>query len=142
MSTGGIRRPKSLREVAAETETYADFGAHLKDFLHEFDFARQGGRPLHPFLAEKPPRLAARFPQGNICDAFLAATADYLSRSHGLTTPKWALDEDLVLEEPWFSEEFPSVRMRLLRDTPSAFKDKNLFVFESALSVEIGRAHV
>ena len=47
----------------------------------------------------------------------------------------WALKEELVLEHPWFSEEFPRVRLRLLRDTPSAFKDKNLFVFESALSV-------
>jgi hypothetical protein len=26
-----------------------------------------------------------------------------------------------------------TVRMRLLRDTPSAFKDKSIFVFEAAL---------
>ena len=45
------------------------------------------------------------------------------------------LKEDLMLEEPWFSPEFPQIRMRLLRDTPSAFKDKNLFIFESALQV-------
>jgi hypothetical protein len=135
MSTNGIRRPNSLREVAAEAQTFADFGAHLKDFLHQFAFAQQQQRPLHSMLIEAAPRLAARFAEGNICDAFLAATADYLSRINGLPTPEWALQEDLVLQEPWFSEPFASVRMRLLRDTPSAFKDKNLFVFESALSV-------
>jgi len=41
----------------------------------------------------------------------------------------------VMFAEPWFSEPFPQVRMRLLRDTPSAFKDKNVFVFESALQV-------
>lgn len=135
MNTHPVRRPKSLWEVAAETQSYSDFGANLKDFLHEFEFARRKGVSLQPLLAEEPPRLGSRFQQGKICDAFLAATADHLSRVNGIRTPLWALQEDLVLEEPWFSEKFPAVRMRLLRDTPSAFKDKNLFVFESALSV-------
>jgi hypothetical protein len=124
-----------LREVAAQSETYGDFGYNLKDFLHEFEFARQRRLPLAPLLAVEPPRLARRFHEGNICDAFLAATADHLSRANGIPTPQWALKEDLVLDEPWFSEQFPTLRTRLLRDTPSAFKDKNLFVFESALSV-------
>jgi hypothetical protein len=135
MNADGIRRPNSLTEVAAETNTYADFGYHLKDFLHAFEYARQRQIPLGSMLAEEPPRLVRRFREGAICDAFLAATADYLSRVNGIPTPGWALNEDLVMGEPWFSEEFPSVRLRLLRDTPSAFKDKNLFVFESALRV-------
>jgi hypothetical protein len=124
-----------MREVAEESATYPDFGANLKDFLHTFHFARQRKESLQPLLAARPPRLSEKFAQGKICDAFLAATADYLSRVNGLPTPEWALEDDLVLEEPWFSEEFPAVRMRLLRDTPSAFKDKNIYVFESALSV-------
>lgn len=135
MKPPAVRRPSTLREVAAEARTYEEFGFHLRDFLHAFAFARRQRLPLGPMLAEEPLRLVGRFQEGNICDAFLAATADYLSRTHGLPTPQWALNEDLVLKEPWFSEEFPRLRLRLLRDTPSAFKDKNLFVFESALSV-------
>jgi hypothetical protein len=135
MKSAAIRRPKSLWEVATHTEHYTDFGYNLRDFLHEFEFVRQRRLPLQPLLAEEPPRLARRFPEGKICDAFLAATADHLSRVNGILTPGWALKEDLVLDEPWFSEDLLSLRMRLLRDTPSAFKDKNLFVFESALSV-------
>src|SRR5206468_4509100 len=69
-----IRRPESLREVAAESETYGDFGYNLKDFLHEFAMARERGLPLERMLAEEPPRLAAKFSEGKICDAFLAST--------------------------------------------------------------------
>jgi hypothetical protein len=135
MKPAPIVRPHSLREVALESATYPDFGANLKDFLHEFAEARRRVVPLGPMLCDAPPRLAGRFAEGRICDAFLAGTADYLARSSALNTPEWALSPDLVLEEPWFSEPLLAVRGLLLRDTPSAFKDKNVFVFESAFSV-------
>ena len=61
--------------------------------------------------------------------------ADYLARTHRFPTPRWTLAPERVLEHPWFALEFPQVRLRLLRDTPWAFKDKNIFVFESALQV-------
>src|SRR5689334_181935 len=130
MNPAVIRRPTTLHEVASESETYSDFGMNLKDFLHEFELARKRKQPLEPMFAEEPPRLANRFEQGRICDAFLGATADYLSRVHRIQTPAWALKEDLVLEKPWFSLEAPGIRLLLLRDTPSAFKDKNIFIFD------------
>ena len=128
-----IKRPESLSEVAAESSTYEEFGYNLKDFLHTVALAKKEARSLEPLLVDVPRRLAALFPEGRICDAFLAATADYLARNHGIRTPAWALQEDLVLADPWFSPPYLSVRMRLLRDTPSAFKDKNIFIFEDAL---------
>lgn len=130
-----IRRPNSLREVAEESGAYGEFGRNLRDFLHEFARAASQPLPLAPLLEREPARLAGRFAEGRICDAFLAALADHLSRVNGLPTPVWALSADRVLEQPWFSEDFPEVRALLLRDTPSAFKDKNVFVFESALRV-------
>ncbi len=130
-----IRRPANLQELAAWSDAYADFGMNLRDFLHEFEAAKKRGLPLAPMLESEPPLLAQRFQQGNICDAFLAAMADYLSRENHLQTPLWALQPGRVLDEPWFSEELLSVRLLLLRDTPSAFKDKNIFVFGSALKV-------
>jgi hypothetical protein len=130
-----IRRPSSLHEVAAESATYREFGYNLKDFLHEFALAKQRRLPLHSLLELEPPFLSSRFEEGKICDAFLAGTADYLARTNRIPTPVWALKPERVLEIPWFSEKLPSVRMLLLRDTPSAFKEKNIFVFESALNV-------
>jgi len=135
MKRGTGHLPSCVREVAAWTDRWDAFGFHLKDFLHAFERARREGLPLEPMLAPPPRSLAREFAGGEVCDAFLAATADHLSRKSGMPTPAWALNDDLVLDQPWFSEPFPAVRMRLLRDTPSAFKDKNLFVFESALLV-------
>ena len=130
-----ITRPKSLGEVAAASASYEDFGHHLKDFLHEFAAARQRQASLPAMLEIEPARLADQFTEGTICDAFLAATADYLARSAGLATPVWALNPERVLSVPWFSDPLLALRGLLLRDTPSAFKDKNLFVLASALSV-------
>jgi hypothetical protein len=135
MSAPTLRRAQTLREVAAEAGTYRQFGVNLKDFLHEFAYAKQKRQPLDPLVNEEPPRLARLFKEGNICDAFIAATADYLCRVNRIVTPAWALSEDRVLDEPWFSLDFSGLRYELLRDTPSAFKDKNIFTFESSLSV-------
>src|ERR1051326_6244592 len=74
-----------------------------------------------------------------ICDAFLAATTDYLSRVNHVQTPAWALKEDLILDEPWFSLEDLGIRLRLLRDTPSAFKDKNIFIFDRSEERRVGK---
>ena len=135
MSQSVIRRPATLHEVAAESSTYHEFGYNLKDFLHEFAAAKQRGLPLHLLVEAEPPLLASRFKEGKVCDAFLAGTADYLARANRFQTPLWALSPERVLEVPWFSEKLPALRMLLLRDTPSAFKEKNVFVFESALNV-------
>jgi hypothetical protein len=135
MNGSRLRRPKTVREVAEEADSYRQFGMNLKDFLHEFAYAKKQGRPLAPLLAEEPPRIAPLFAEGNICDAFIAATTDYLSRVNGLVTPEWALSADRVLDQPWFSLEFPGGRLRLLRDSPSAFKDKNIFTLDSSLNV-------
>jgi hypothetical protein len=135
VSQGIVRRPVSLHEVAAETTTYSEFGYNLKDFLHEFALAKERRLPLLPLLEEEPPFLAPRFEEGKICDAFIAGTADHLARLNRIQTPVWAQNPKRALEFPWFSELLPDVRLLLLRDTPSAFKEKNVFVFESALKV-------
>lgn len=135
MNNGTMRRPETLRQVAEESASYSGFGMNLKDFLHEAAVARERGASLEPMLAEEPPRLAGKFEGGAVCDGFLAALADFLSRRDGLQTPVWAQQGDLALETPWFSPDLPGVRAMLLRDTPSAFKDRNIFIFESALQV-------
>jgi len=94
---------------------------------------RGGGRGTR--RETEPAWLKDRFSEGPICDAFLAATADYLARSAGLATPVWALNPGRALSVPWFSDPLLALRGLLLRDTPSACKDKSLFVLASALSV-------
>jgi hypothetical protein len=135
MSTLGMRRPVTLSEVVAEAETYEDFGMNMRDFLHVYAERLKQGQPITPMLIEEPPLLEPRFAEGNICDAFVAATADFLSRKNKFHTPVWALNEARVLEKPWFAWPALEVRALLLRDTPSAFKDKNIFILENAFNV-------
>jgi hypothetical protein len=125
------QRPRTLLAVATDSACYQDFGYNLRDFLHAFAEARRRGEALVPLFTPAPPRLTGRFPEGAICDAFLAATADFLARRHRFPTPDWALWAGLALDQPWFSPDLPSVRALLLRDSPSAFKDRNIFTFDS-----------
>lgn len=129
------RRPGSCKELAEWSDTYEDFGLNTKDFLHAVHFARRAGRDLARLFADEPPRLAGRFPEGAICDAFLAALADYFCRQARIPTPHWAEDESRVLEIPWFSPPERAFRATLLRDTPAPFKERNLFTYENALTV-------
>ena len=135
MKASRQRRPATLAQVAEATGDYEDFGGHLKDFLHELAASRRRGEPLRPHVRKEPPRLTARFPEGAVCDAFVAATADYLCRVAEVPPPRWAVAQDRALEMPWFAESYLGLRAVLLRDTPSAFKDKNIFILPSALEV-------
>jgi len=117
------RRPGSLKELADWSDTYQDFGLNTRDFLHAVHFARRDGRALEPFFTEEPTSLTGRFPEGAICDAFLAALADYFCRQARVLTPQWAEAASRVLEIPWFSPPEQAFRATLLRDTPAPFKE-------------------
>ena len=135
MNTRSLKRPTSAAEVAAWSETYADFGANLKDFLHTIARCSGKGGDLTSLFAAAPAPRRDRFPEGLLCDAFLAALADYVSRRNGLVSPAWSQDQSLPHPRPWFSPPELGLRALVIRDTPSAFKDKNIFILPSALEV-------
>ena len=129
-----IRRPDSLQEVAVESTAYGEFGRNLRDFLHEFAQALRCQSPLTPLLEAEPPRLAGRFAEGKICDAFLAATADHLACLQGIPVPAWALADERKLRRPWFASPLAALRAVLILESPAAFRSRNLFVSENALT--------
>lgn len=135
MNVPNLKRPASAAEVAAWSETYADFGANLKDFLHTVARCSLRSEELAPLFADAPRPLRERFTEGRLCDAFLAALADYVCRRHGLLSPPWSQQPSLPLTQPWFSPADLGLRALVIRDTPSAFKDKNIFILPSALEV-------
>src|SRR5687767_4104122 len=104
------RRPDSVAEVAESSSNYGDFGLHLKDFLHTVHFTKKESRSLSPLFVIEPIRLASRFSEGELCDAILAAVADYFCRESHLPTPEWAQNENRILKEPWFSVPYLSLR--------------------------------
>ena len=121
-------RPATVREVALQAETLRDFGHLCQDWLHTL--RKVSSRPAAAAtIREEPPPLRDRFPQGEVADAWLAAMAELIAQRCGLEVPEWALSPRRILRDPWFAEEKsgPELRIIALRDSPSAFKKRNLY---------------
>ena len=122
-------RPKTISEVAERTLSGEPFDLCLKSFLDEFY-----ARPNTQALGTEPRRLCSALRDGGVADAYLAAVAESLAAGASLSTPRWAFAEDRKLERPWFALPFASLRALLLWESPPAFRSRNLFVSENALS--------
>lgn len=123
-------RPKTLAEVAQLAARGDSFDRCLANFLDQF-YAAPDAAALH----EMPALLAPQFGElGHVQDAYLAATAEELARAHNLPAPPWAANEARELRRPWFASPLASLRAVLLLESPPAFRARNLFVSENALS--------
>lgn len=131
-------RPQTLAEVAARADSLARFGQELADWLHTV--RRLGTRPaLARTVADAPPRLADRFAEGRLADATLAAYAEWLSVRIRTAPPEWCFEPERIAAEPWFTDEGPRARLFALRDTPPAFKRRNLYTAAPDLPVRLRR---
>jgi hypothetical protein len=123
-------RPKTLAEVAQMALDGDSFDRCLANFLDEFYAA-----PNAKALANIPPLLAPRLAEkGHVQDAYLAATAEELARVHELPVPPWTAAEARKLHRPWFASPLSALRAVLLLESPAAFRERNLFVSEDALT--------
>lgn len=124
-----MTRPESLAEVAARTEDRDEFDFHIAEFLDEFYLKR---RPA--MLSEEPGLLRTKIENGEVADAYLAATAVSLARLISQVPPAWARKPERALRLPWFAHPGRSIRATLLAESPAPFRERNLFVSENALS--------
>jgi hypothetical protein len=136
------QRPSTLKAVAERSESLADFGRHLRDWLHQLRFV--SSRPLAAgAVAEEPPRLSHKFAQGEVADAWLAAYAEHLANKVGIRPPDWGFAASRVLTEPAFNEEneSPKLRALALAQAPLAFKRRNIYTpsVDLPLSLRAGR---
>ena len=136
------QRPSTLKAVAERSASLADFGQHLRDWLHELRLV--SSRPLAAAaVAEEPPRLSRKFAQGKIADAWLAAYAEHLAVKAGIQPPNWVFASSRVLAEPSFNDKNESTRLRALAlaHTPLAFKRRNIYTpsVDLPLSLRAGR---
>jgi hypothetical protein len=119
-------RPQSLAEVAVRSDSLERFGRELADWLHTV--RALGSRPaLARTITDAPALLAGRFAEGALADATLAAYADLLAARIGVVPPAWCFGPERIAPEPWFADAGPRGRTLALRDTPPAFKRRNLF---------------
>ena len=123
-------RPRTLKEVAELASQGESFDLCLHNFLDEFY-----SKPNAAALRAEPTKLAKLFPKkGMIQDAYLAAVAEKLAQENGFKAPLWAFNLKRKLKHPWFALPFNSLRAVLLVESPAAFRSRNLFVSENALS--------
>jgi hypothetical protein len=115
-----------VSELAADKRSFA---YALSEFLDQFRIERR-----MQMLAEEPARLATRYAEGEIADAYLAAVAVALSREIRAVPPSWAWQEDRKLRRPWFAHPGPALRATLLAESPAPFRERNLFVSANALT--------
>jgi hypothetical protein len=136
------QRPSTLKAVAEQSESLADFGRHLRDWLHELRLV--SSRPLAAVaVVEEPPRLSRKFAQGEVADAWLAAYAEHLAVKAGIQPPNWVFAPSRILAEPSFNDKNESPRLRALALThaPLAFKRRNIYTpsIDLPLSLRAGR---
>ena len=123
-------RPKTLAEVAELTARGESFDRCLANFLDEFSAS-----PDLRALADTPPLLAPELGEkGRVQDAYLAATAEELARARQFSAPAWIADDSRKLHRPWFASPLAALRTVLLLESPPAFRSRNLFVSENALT--------
>ena len=123
-------RPQTLAEVAKLTAKGQSFDFCLANWLDEI-----GVSPTDAALKEPPELLAPTFGDlGQVQDAYLAATAEELSRMYGLLLPRWVDADERKLRRPWFSSRLAALRSTLLLESPPGFRSRNLFVSLNALS--------
>lgn len=121
--------PKSLAEVAQFAVAGESFDLCLANFLDGFYYApKAAGLLAAPVLLEP---IAGEL--GRVQDAYLAATAEELSRRFEFPSPAWIQDDSRKLHRPWFASSLASLRAVLIQESPPGFRARNLFVSENAL---------
>ena len=122
--------PKTLAEVAELAAEGESFDLCLRNFLDGFY-----AKPDAAALQAEPPALASKILElGKIEDAYLAATAEWLSWRYDFPPPAWAFAPSRSLHRPWFASTLEALRAVLLWESPAPFRSRNLFVSENALS--------
>ena len=118
-----------MQQAFSGINTTEDFGYMLRDFLDRF---RE--QPDPTLVAEEPALLATILNDNGVADAYLAATAAWLAKQHGLRVPQWATIDSRALDTPWFAARTHKLRMLLIQESPTEFRIRNLFVSANALS--------
>jgi len=134
-----LSRPQTARAVARRAASVEQFGLNLRDWFHELRRISTRAQ-LQEAVKIRPPRLALRFPQGEVADAFLAAQVEFFCRRANVHPPRWTRDPRYVLDQPWFSTPGRRLRAHLLLDTPDEFRNRNVFTTpEFELKIRRGR---
>ena len=90
--------------------------------------------PLPSNSEDEPPLLSGILNDDGRADAYLAATAEFLSRKYSFSRPGWTQADQRILHAPFFALDSHAARMWLLVESPAPFRERNIFISADALS--------
>ena len=122
-------RLQSLQEVAAAVLGGQQFNFALRDFLDGFY-----ADPRPEKLKDEPSFLQASLGDSGFADAYLAAVCDHLCRERHFVRPGWIGNPARILKMPYFAARSHGLRMIYLQESPTAFKQRNIFVSSNTLT--------
>ncbi|BAM07886.1 hypothetical protein [Leptospirillum ferrooxidans] len=125
-------RPGSLHEYSQALANGNPDGWVLGEFLDAFYEAPPNHR--QNMIEQEPELLGGKIRNGDVTDAYIAATAEYLAWHFSLLTPDWTQDSRRIMKEPWFATDIEGLKTLLAMESPAAFRRRNLFVSQNALS--------
>ena len=133
-----VERPRTMRQVAEESESLEEFGFLLRDWIHFLTRGDVSNRPaLVRAIREEPPILAKKFEQGKVADAFLAAYGEWIADQARVERPAWVSGAKRTLRDPWFAD---AARASLLVLTPASFRQRGVYtVPEEVVRLRRGR---
>ena len=135
-----LDRPKTLKELAQRSHSLEDFGRNLRDWQHEISRRVSSREAFRTRLKDRPERLAKKFEEGEVADAYLAAYADWLSIRANIKSPHWAKDPQRRLSTPWYAD---SNHSQLESLAPESFRIRGVYtVPESIFNPRRGRPKV
>ena len=121
------RFTQTVAGVADRVRAGEDLRFAVRELLDEF--ALRGRDELRVrALADEPA------PVDEHVDAYLAALAEHLARTHALAIPAWTLQERRALDHMWFPGVAPGFRATALRESPAAFRRRGIFIARGALT--------
>lgn len=87
----------------------------------------------------RTPELLNRIDEPNLNDeklnSFFVGSLHKLMSQYGYTAPMWIFKKEYFLKKPWFVGGFKGdYNIFLLRETPTEFRARNIFVAENVLS--------
>ncbi len=115
-------RPRSLRQAAACGLEFGDRDAYLREFLDEF-YVEDNAERRAAMLADEPP-----LSRDGRANAYYAAVAEHLALKNHLPVPPWTGQPGRFLHQPFFPAGLESLKAMLLRDSPTAFRRRMIFV--------------
>jgi hypothetical protein len=125
-------RPRTLHEAVRRTAAGVDSEGAIDEFVDHVRLLLRRPSPrraLAAALRTAPPLLP-----DPVQNAYVAAIAAHLAHEHGLTMPRWVTRPERCLARPWFALPYPWARAMLLRDSPAAFRERNLFTGSQPLA--------